>query len=99
MFGIQLDIPVSELDTYPSHDHKECFTRVFASWERKGSPNLSWGTVINILKLPIVGERRLAEEIKEKMAPSTSLPLVRRVVTQPCIRVDNEAVVYSQYLL
>ena len=72
MFGIQLDIPVSELDTYPSHNFKECFTRVFASWERKGSPDLSWGTVIDILESPIIDEGRLAEEIKEKMAPSTS---------------------------
>ena len=72
-FGIQLDIPTSELDTYPSHDHKECFTRVFVSWEKKGSPELSWETVINILKLSIIGERRLAKEIK-KIAPSTSSP-------------------------
>ena len=72
MFGMQLDIPVSELDTYPSHDHKECFTRVFTSWEKKGRPDLSWGTVIDILESPIIDEGRLAEEIKEKMAPSTS---------------------------
>ena len=72
MFGIQLELPVSELDTYPSHNCLECYARVFASWERKGSPDLSWGTVIDILECPIIGERRLAEEIKEKMVPSTS---------------------------
>ena len=41
MFGIQLELPVSELDTYPSHNCLECYARVFASWERKGSPELS----------------------------------------------------------
>ena len=81
MFGIQLEVPVSELDTYPSHDCLECYARVFASWERKGSPELSWGTVISVLESPIISERRLIEEIKKKMAPSTSS---LSVVTQPC---------------
>ena len=72
MFGIQLKLPVSELDTHPSHDCLECYIRVFVSWEGKGSPELSWGTVIGVLESPIISERRLAEEIKEKMPPSTS---------------------------
>ena len=72
MFGIQLEIPVSELDTYPSHDCQECYARVFAAWERKGSPELSWGTVISVLESPIISERRLAVEIREKMASTTS---------------------------
>ena len=45
---------------------------MFASWERKGSLELSWETVIGVLESPIIGERRLAEDIKEKMAISTS---------------------------
>jgi len=81
MFGIQLEIPISELDTYPSHNCLECYAHVFASWERKGSPELSWGTVIGVLESPTIKARRLAEEIKEKMAPSTSS---LSVVTQPC---------------
>ena len=74
IFGIHLEIPVTELNTYPSHDVKVCFACVFASWERKGSPDLSWGTVIDILERPIIDERQLAEEIKEKMVPSTFSP-------------------------
>ena len=72
MFGIQLEVPVSELDTYPSHNCLECYARVFASWERKGSPELSWGTVISVLESPTISERRLAVEIREKMALTTT---------------------------
>ena len=72
MFGIQLEVPVSELDTYPSHNCLECYACVFASWERKGSPELSWETVIGVLESPIISERRLAVEIREKMALTTT---------------------------
>ena len=72
MFGIQLKIPISQLNTYTSHDPLTPFINVFDSWERKGSPELSWRTVIIILR--IIDEGRLAEEIKEMMIPSTSSP-------------------------
>ena len=70
MFGTQLDVPRSELNTYPSHDCLECFSCVFDSWERKGSPDLSWETVIGVLESPALEEKQLVIEIKEKMASS-----------------------------
>ena len=71
MFGIHLEIPIPQLNTYPSHDPKTCLINVFDSWERKGSPELSWKTVIDIL--PKIDEERLAEEIEKMIPPSHTL--------------------------
>ena len=72
VFGIQLEIPAPELKTYPADDPEQCFTRLFFSWKKKASPELSWETVIGVLESPIINQIRLALEIKEKMPPTTS---------------------------
>ena len=64
-FGILLEIPFSELDTYPIHSPVECFARVFDTWERKGSPAFSWETVINVLESPLMEEMTLAQKVRD----------------------------------
>ena len=66
-FGILLDISWSELETYPAHSCMDCFARVFDTWERKGSPEFSWETVINVLENPLLEERSLAQKVREMM--------------------------------
>ena len=79
LFGILLDIPQEELDTFPEHNPKECFIRVFSSWKRKGTPEYSWETIIKTLTMPIMAENRLAAEIEDTLAkkpiPSSSYSL------------------------
>ena len=72
LFGILLKIPVPELDTYPIHNCAICFTRVFDSWQRKGSPEFSWETVINVLESPLLGERHLASEVRKMISGNAS---------------------------
>ena len=64
-FGILVDIPLSNLETYPTQSPINCFARVFDSWQRSGSPEFSWETVINILESPLLGEMQLAENVRE----------------------------------
>ena len=64
-FGIQLDIPYEELETYPRHDCKECFNKVFSTWKRNGSPPYTWETVIDVLESPSVNEKELAQSIRK----------------------------------
>ena len=77
-FGILLDIPLSDLDTYPAHSCAACLSRVFDSWQRKGSPEFSWETVINVLESPLLNEMQLAKKVREmgtlhpKQDPSVS---------------------------
>ena len=69
-FGICLEIPTSEMDTYkPDQDR---FVQVFRSWERKETPEMSWRTVVNILQSPVMNEKRLASRVRE-MARMDSL--------------------------
>ena len=68
LFGIGLEIPMSELDTYPTHSCVACLTRMFDSWERKGSPVFSWENVINVFESPMLKERRLANEVRKMIS-------------------------------
>ena len=66
MMGIQLCLPYSELDCIEvtSGDPLRCFSSVFTLWKRKETKlPLSWGTVLQALEAPAVGERRLARKI------------------------------------
>ena len=70
-FGILLDIPLSELDTYPAHSCVDCFACVFDSWERRGRPEFSWETVIRVLESPPLEEMTLAQKVRKMMAETT----------------------------
>lgn len=67
-FGILLDIPFSEMDTYPSQNCVDCFARVFDTWQKKGSPEFSWKTVIDVLESPLLEERQLAQKVRQMIA-------------------------------
>ena len=64
-FGILLDIPLSDLDTYPTYSCAVCLSRVFDTWQRKGSPEFSWETVVNVLESPLLNEMQLAKKVRE----------------------------------
>ena len=70
-FGILLDIPLSQLDTYPSHSCMDCFARVFDSWEKRGQPEFSWETVIRVLESPTLEEMMLARKVRDMLTETT----------------------------
>ena len=66
MMGIQLYLTDSQLDCIEvtSGDPLHCFSSVFTLWKRKETRlPLSWGTVLQALEAPSVGERKLARKI------------------------------------
>ena len=68
LFGIALEIPQYELNTYPADKPLECFAQLFDSWERNGNPELSWKTVIGILDSPMLREKKLAATVKRMVS-------------------------------
>ena len=70
-FGILLEIPLAELDTYQSHSCVESFAHVFDSWEKKGQPDFSWETVVRVLESPPLEEMMLAQKVRKMMTELT----------------------------
>ena len=66
MMGLALGIELDQLNSFSKHaDPIKCYTEVFSTWKKNTDPPFTWATVINSLKLPIVGETELAMEIEE----------------------------------
>ena len=91
LFGILLHLPMYVLDTFPTHNLTECFTRVFIAWGKRGQPEYTWETVLKILESKIMSEHRLAMDVRSKLAlqpfptPSYSLePALSCPATTAC---------------
>ena len=69
--GLQLDIPMDQLNAMTATDPINCYANIFNWWQRNGSPPYTWATIIDALKAPIVGEARLAHELEEWVTQST----------------------------
>ena len=65
MVGLELDIEQHQLDTINHTQPVRCYTEVFRLWQNRAEPPFTWATIIDTLKSPIVGEKRLAMEIEE----------------------------------
>ena len=65
-----LDISADVLDSIPALDCLHSFELVFDVWMAKGSPEVSWETVISVLESDVVDEKRLAREMKATFLPS-----------------------------
>ena len=70
-FGIELQLSPDELDGFllaSPGDALRCFSSVFTLWQKKMSREpYSWLTVVESLKAPAVGERKLAEELCDEL--------------------------------
>ena len=65
MVGLELEIEQHQLDTINHTQPVRCYTEVFRLWQNKAEPPFTWATIINVLKSLIVGENKLANDIKE----------------------------------
>ena len=65
MIGLELNIPMDQLNSMTATDPIRCYFDVFNWWRRNGSPPYTWATIIDALRSPIVGEVQLAHELKE----------------------------------
>ena len=69
-FGIMIDIPPDVLDTFPALDCLQCYSRVFDFWVRRGTPSVSWDTVVSVLESETLDEKKLADNIRTNFIPS-----------------------------
>ena len=68
LFAYNLNIghdAVSEIESKYPHDPTECFMSTFSYWEKKQSPPFTWDTVLEVLQSPSVGEKKMAEDLKQ----------------------------------
>ena len=71
--GITLEIRISLLNTIQKQfsDPQSCLLEVITMW-LKSSNSSTWGTLIDALKTSVVGEHRLAEELRMKYIPTST---------------------------
>ena len=79
--GQQLGVDQGVLDGIAAispGDMNRCHSNVFTRWKNQNSTTYpyTWSTIVQALKSPAVGEKRLADEIKNKLTRSCSLKLI-----------------------
>ena len=68
LFAYNLNIDddvLDEIELKHSRDPTECFMNVFRAWKKARSPPFTWATVIKVLQSPAVGEKKMAEDLKQ----------------------------------
>ena len=67
--GLQLKISLQLLNSI-DEKYKQtvlCYAEMFQVWKNNGDSPFTWGTIIDALKAPIVGEAQLATELQESL--------------------------------
>ena len=59
------DDALAEIELKYLHNPTECFMNIFRAWKKNLSPPFTWETVIEVLQSPAVGEKKMAEDIKQ----------------------------------
>ena len=98
LFGIALKIPLDELDTYTDEKPIERIARVFDSWVRNGSPEVSWTTVIEKLELSLLREKTLASTLREMFSDQLPPKLKPHSTMEPLPENDYDDVYEYDYV-
>ena len=72
LFGIMVSVPEQLFETFPIHNAKECFLQVIMSWKTGRQSEFKWEKVLEILEMPIMGEQKLAMDIRSKLTSRTA---------------------------
>ena len=69
LLGLQLKLSLQQLNSIEEKCKQAilCYAEIFQLWQNKGDPPFTWGTIINTLKAPSVGEAKLAAELQEML--------------------------------
>ena len=70
--GIGLGLSVPELKSLPSQGlkPKDCFYHIFTIWKQRMIVSYSWRKIIQVLKSPLVGQIRLATDLRAGLRAS-----------------------------
>ena len=76
LFGVQLRIPTNILEglrhSESQHGSLHCFTQVCIYWEKNRPCAYNWEAVVHILRLQVLEENVLAQEIEQTMLHTNS---------------------------
>ena len=61
------DISRIEADV-PTHKSTPCYLAVFDTWKNKGTEDYTWETLLKALRTPLVGGRKLANNIESQLS-------------------------------
>ena len=70
--GLQLGLDPSVLDGIDSNtrgNNNHAYIAIFDSWKKQNSSKhtYTWSTIVQVLQTPAVGEKKLADKIKDKV--------------------------------
>ena len=65
--GIVLNVSDGDLACFTQSDSQKRFISVFTTWKNKQTAPYTWLTVVQALQAPVVGESKLAKDIKSKL--------------------------------
>ena len=65
LIGLELDIEQHQLNTITDPDPMKCYSEVFSLWQKQADCPFTWGTIIEVLRSPVVRENALAQEIED----------------------------------
>ena len=64
LMGLLLNVRQDQLNTITHQNSILCYTNVFSLWEKNADPPFTWGTIVDVLKSPVIGEMNLALDIE-----------------------------------
>ena len=70
--GLGLGFSVSDLDAM-SGSPLECLQCMLSRWLKGINPQPTWDALVNVLKAPMVDEKRKAQELEDKFCCSSSI--------------------------
>ncbi len=76
IIGIQLGLKQADLSVIHERsngDARVCFTEVFTMWEKQMNPPYTWKTIIDVLQMSVVGELRVANNIRYSLNMMSSV--------------------------
>ena len=62
--GLNLNIPIGNLEVYKELSADEALREVLKTWLRQTNPAPTWSRLIEALRSPTVGEYQLAQELE-----------------------------------
>ena len=70
LIGEQLKLSKKKLDTIQtvhSGSNREALKQVLTTWKENGNPEFVWKTVLDVLVSEGIGEKKLADSIRDKL--------------------------------
>ena len=64
--GLNLNIPIGNLEVYKELSADEALREVLKTWLRQTNPAPTWSRLIEALRSPTVGEYQLAQELERE---------------------------------